>query len=74
MQGFSSLLLQPGVHDRSQTGRCSACHLLAKDSGDANSIPAAIQLTTGRTGQEYNHRKGRKGAFWEDRYWSDLHR
>jgi putative transposase len=22
----------------------------------------------GRTGQEFNQRKGRKGAFWEDRY------
>jgi putative transposase len=43
-------------------------HLLVKDSGDANSIPAAIQLVAGRTGQEYNHRKRRKGAFWEDRY------
>jgi putative transposase len=43
-------------------------HLLVKDSGDAGSIPSAIQLVAGRTGQEYNHRKRRKGAFWEDRY------
>jgi putative transposase len=27
-----------------------------------------MQLVAGRTGQEYNQRKGRKGAFWEDRY------
>jgi putative transposase len=27
-----------------------------------------VQLIAGRTGQEYNQRKGRKGAFWEDRY------
>ena len=27
-----------------------------------------MQLIDGRTGQEYNRRKGRKGAFWEDRY------
>jgi len=27
-----------------------------------------MQLIAGRTGQEYNQRKGRKGAFWEDRY------
>jgi len=27
-----------------------------------------IQLVAGRTGQEYNARKNRKGAFWEDRY------
>ena len=25
-------------------------------------------MIAGRTGQEYNRRKGRKGAFWEDRY------
>jgi putative transposase len=28
----------------------------------------AIQLVAGRVGQEYNQRKHRKGAFWEDRY------
>jgi len=27
-----------------------------------------MQLIAGRTGQEYNQRKKRKGAFWEDRY------
>jgi len=27
-----------------------------------------MQLVAGRTGQEYNRRKKRKGAFWEDRY------
>ncbi len=27
-----------------------------------------LQLVAGRTGQEYNTRKHRKGAFWEDRY------
>jgi putative transposase len=43
-------------------------HLLIKDNGDAESIPSAIQLVAGRTAQEYNQRKGRKGAFWEDRY------
>ncbi len=25
-------------------------------------------MVAGRTGQEYNQRKNRKGAFWEDRY------
>jgi putative transposase len=30
--------------------------------------PKRIQLVAGRTGQEYNQRKDRKGAFWEDRY------
>ena len=43
-------------------------HLIVhgKDSGDT--IPKSIQLLDGRTGQEYNQRKKRKGAFWEDRY------
>jgi hypothetical protein len=27
-----------------------------------------MKLIAGRTGQEYNRRKNRKGAFWEDRY------
>ena len=27
-----------------------------------------MQLIAGRTAQEYNQRKGRRGAFWEDRY------
>jgi len=27
-----------------------------------------MQLVAGRTAQEYNQRKHRKGAFWEDRY------
>jgi hypothetical protein len=33
-----------------------------------NIIPKSIQLIAGRTGREYNQRKSRKGAFWEDRY------
>jgi putative transposase len=27
-----------------------------------------MQLIAGRTAQEYNRRKNRQGAFWEDRY------
>jgi putative transposase len=42
-------------------------HLLVKDNAEVT-IPSAIQLVAGRTGQEYNQRKRRKGAFWEDRY------
>jgi putative transposase len=33
-----------------------------------NVIPRSIQLIAGRTAQEYNRRKNRKGAYWEDRY------
>ena len=42
-------------------------HLLVIDSGQ-EVIPKSIQLVAGRTAQEYNLRKNRKGAFWEDRY------
>jgi len=37
-----------------------------RDGGDV--IPKSIQLTAGRTAQEYNQRKRRKCAYWEDRY------
>jgi len=43
-------------------------HLLAVDDGDRDVIPNSMQLVAGRTGQEFNQRKGRKGAYWEDRY------
>ena len=42
-------------------------HLLIKDTGP-NVIADSMQLIAGRTAQEYNQRKGRQGAFWEDRY------
>jgi putative transposase len=42
-------------------------HLLVKDTG-ANVIAESMQLIAGRTAQEYNQRKSRQGAFWEDRY------
>lgn len=43
-------------------------HLLVVDNGKRDTIPNSMQLLAGRTGQEYNQRKDRKGAFWEDRY------
>jgi putative transposase len=43
-------------------------HLLVVDTGKRDVIPKSMQLVAGRTGQEYNQRKSRKGAFWEDRY------
>jgi REP element-mobilizing transposase RayT len=43
-------------------------HLLVVDGGERDTIPRSIQLIAGRTGQEYNQRKNRNGAFWEDRY------
>jgi putative transposase len=43
-------------------------HLLVLDNGSRDVIPKSLQLIAGRTGQEFNQRKNRKGAFWEDRY------
>lgn len=43
-------------------------HMLVRDTGDGEVISASMQLIAGRTGQEYNNRKDRKGAYWEDRY------
>lgn len=46
---------------------CNHIHLLVKDLG-CGEIARAMQLIAGRTAQEFNTRKRRRGAFWEDRY------
>lgn len=43
-------------------------HLLVRDNGERDVISNSVQLFAGRMGQEYNQRKNRKGAYWEDRY------
>jgi putative transposase len=43
-------------------------HLLVADDGGREVIPNSMQLVAGRTGQEYNQRKNRKGGYREDRY------
>ena len=43
-------------------------HLLVSDDGDRDTIPKSMQMVAGQTGQEYNRRKKRQGAYWEDRY------
>jgi len=42
-------------------------HLLIKDTGHGE-IPRSMQLISGRVAQQFNRRKSRKGAYWEDRY------
>jgi len=42
-------------------------HLLAVDD-HSDAISKSLQLIEGRTAQQYNLRKNRKGAFWSDRY------
>ena len=43
-------------------------HLLVVSETDRMTIPQSMQLLAGRSAQEFNIRKKRKGAFWEDRY------
>jgi putative transposase len=43
-------------------------HLMVQDREGRQVIPESVQLVAGRSGQEYNQRKKRGGAFWEDRY------
>jgi len=38
-------------------------HLLVRDNIQPSEIPCSMQLVAGRMAQEYNRRKGRKGAF-----------
>ncbi len=42
-------------------------HLLILDRGN-DVIARSMQLAAGRTAQQYNQRKARQRAFWEDRY------
>ena len=42
-------------------------HLLVRDQGSGE-IAQSMQLIAGRTAQQYNVRKARQGAFWQDRY------
>ena len=42
-------------------------HLLVEGNSQ-QSIASSMQLVAGRTAQEFNRCKNRKGAFWEDRY------
>ena len=48
--------------------RHGASGVLIVDAGNRDVIPRSMQLVAGRMGQEYNHRMGRKGLYWEDRY------
>jgi len=42
-------------------------HLLVVDD-ESDAISKSIQLIAGRTAREFNRRKARRGAYWEDRY------
>ena len=41
-------------------------HVIVSENSGNDSIPRAMQLIAGRTGQAYTRRNGRTRAFWED--------
>ena len=43
-------------------------HLLAMSEAKENDLAKAMHLVSGRVAQEFNQRRERRGAFWEDRY------
>jgi putative transposase len=43
-------------------------HLVVESGERRDTIPRSMQLAAGQTAEEYNARKGRSGAFWDDRY------
>jgi len=43
-------------------------HLIIVDDDSKDVISKSMQLVASRIAQEYNWRKNRKGAYWEDRY------
>ena len=43
-------------------------HLLVHCESAENHIARAMHLVSGKIAWDYNHRKKRKGSFWEDRY------
>lgn len=49
--------------------KLDSCQLRLAFSGK-DIISQSMQLLSGRTGQAYNTRKNRKGAFWEDRFYT----
>jgi len=68
MQWLFEARKRHGLSVLSYTVTSNHIHLLVRDNGERDVIPSSMQLIAGRTGQEYNLRKQRKGAYWEDRY------
>jgi len=56
-----------GLQVLNYTATSNHIHLLVVDN-HIDTIPKSLQLIAGRTAQEFNQRKERNGAFWEDRY------
>ncbi len=47
---------------------CNHIHLLVYDRAGDSAVARSMQLVQGATGQAYNRRRGRRGAFWQDRH------
>jgi putative transposase len=59
--------LRYGLSVLNYTVTSNHIHLLVRDNGEEE-VAAAMQLLAGRTAQEFNQRKRRVGAYWQDRY------
>jgi REP element-mobilizing transposase RayT len=57
-----------GLRVLNHTTTSNHIHLLVVDGKEVDTIRCSLRLIAGRTGQHYNQRKQRRGAFWEDRY------
>jgi len=57
-----------GLHVLNYIVTSNHIHLLILDKEGRDVIPNSLKLVAGRVAQEYNSRKNRKGAYWEDRY------
>lgn len=56
-----------GLHILNYMVTSNHIHLLVVDEGK-EVIPKSLQLSAGKTAQEFNRRKSRNGAYWDDRY------
>jgi putative transposase len=65
--GFFEAKKRFGLSVLNYTVTSNYIHLLVNDTG-SHVIAQSMQLIAGRTAQKYNQRKGRQGAFCEDRY------
>ncbi len=57
-----------GLEVLNYIGTSNHIHLLVSDNANRDTIPKSMQVIAGQTAQEYNIRKKRRGAYWEDRY------
>jgi putative transposase len=59
--------VRPGLCVLNYVATSNHVHLVVRDR-ERGEVAASMQLLAGCTGQAYNRRKQRHGAFWQDRY------